>query len=125
QPSIRIHGRCLVRTERAIRIAVAATGIAGIVALAPTAAAASPATGRPASATTVLNSPDGFVIWRGEGIRIRKCPSTSCTVLGLGYSSHHAGWYCGEESGGFAHIRDFTTGVDGWVSSSWIYYGCD
>lgn len=98
----------------------------GLAAAAVTAlATAAPAAAAPTTKTSVVMSdPAGFVIWRGEGIRIRACASASCTVLGLGYSSHDAGFYCGEVTNGFAHIHNFTTGVDGWVSTSWIYYGC-
>jgi hypothetical protein len=95
------------------------------LAWAPSAQAAAPGPGTSAALSSDPADAAGFVIWRGEGIRIRACASTSCTVLGLGYSSHVAGWYCQEETATFAHIHDFTTGVDGWVSRDWIYYGCD
>lgn len=88
-----------------------------ISATAATDSAANPAYWPPAAA--------GFVSWRGEGIRIYSCASQGCSVVGLGYSSHAAGWYCGEVANGLAHIWDDTTQVDGWVSTSWIYYGCD
>ncbi|MEV4760820.1 hypothetical protein AB0J86_37745 [Micromonospora sp. NPDC049559] len=109
-----------------LRGAAVALGLAAAAATAV--AAAAPATAAAATNATVAQDPadaSGFVIWRGEGVRIRACASTSCTVLGLGYSSHVAGWYCQEVANGFAHIHNFTTGVDGWVSTSLIYYGCD
>ena len=118
----------IARSARGLRrVGVLAVGLAAVAAAG--AATPSPAAAAPVEQTTAAMSDpwdaSGFVQWRGEGIWIRACASTSCTVLGLGYSSHTAGWYCGEVSNGFAHIYDFTTAVDGWVSTSWIYYGCD
>jgi hypothetical protein len=67
--------------------------------------------------------PYGWAQFAVDGARIRACAG-ECTVLGLGYKSHAAGWYCGEVVNDYAHIRDWTTGVDGWVHESLVYYGC-
>ncbi|MER6345968.1 SH3 domain-containing protein [Streptomyces sp. NPDC001595] len=80
-------------------------------------------TGRPT--TVQADDPAGGAQFNADGVRIRSCPSLSCTVLGLGYRDHFVSWYCGQIENGFVHILDRTTGVDGWASAQYLYYYCD
>ncbi|MEE1929506.1 SH3 domain-containing protein [Streptomyces sp. TRM 70351] len=74
---------------------------------------------------TAADGPYGGAQFHTDGVRIRSCASTSCAVLGLGYRSHHVGYYCNSYTNGWVHIKDFTTGVDGWASAQYLYYYCD
>ncbi|WP_330285458.1 hypothetical protein [Streptomyces sp. NBC_00576] len=105
------------------------TGVAAAaLTVVPLLAAAAPAaadTSGAATGTAQANEPSGGAVFFGDGVRIRSCASTSCSVKGLGYRSHFVGWYCGEVQNGFAHIYDFTTEVDGWAATQYLSYYCD
>ena len=55
-----------------------------------------------------------------DGTNIRIGPTTGCTSLGLGYRSHSVTYHCWRsgEGGTWTHLRDNTTGVQGWVKDS-------
>ena len=102
-------------------VALAGAAMLGAFSVAP-AAQAAPAQPRPAQAAGI---PYGGAQFNTDGVRIRSCASTGCTVLGLGYTSHQVAYYCGEHVNGFVHILDYTTGVDGWSSDQLTWYWCD
>ncbi|HEY3502046.1 MAG TPA: SH3 domain-containing protein [Actinocatenispora sp.] len=56
----------------------------------------------------------------GSGVHIRTGPSTSCTSLGSGYTSHNITIHCYDTLKGWSHIRDNTTGVSGWVDARYL-----
>ncbi|TDB76768.1 SH3 domain-containing protein [Micromonospora sp. KC723] len=54
----------------------------------------------------------------GAGIRLRSGPSTTCTVLGLGYAGQSATLRCGavgDDGWGWYYVRNNSTGVTGFV----------
>lgn len=75
----------------------------------------------PAHASTAY----GYAEFNADGVRIRACASTACAVRGLGYRSHSVSWFCGSQTADWVHIRDNTTGVEGWSSKQYVYYGCE
>ena len=109
-------------------VALAAAAMLGAGAMAPSAQAA---TAQPQAVQTAAQPaqaagiPYGGAQFNTDGVRIRSCPDLNCTVLGLGYRSHHVAWYCLEHQNGFVHILDYTTGVDGWSSDQLTWYWCD
>ncbi len=66
--------------------------------------------------------------YTGDGIRIRSCPSTSCTAYGVGYPSHSATIYCyktGTVINGspyWYYHRDNTTGVVGYSADAYMSF---
>jgi hypothetical protein len=56
----------------------------------------------------------------GNGINIRTGPSTHCTSLGLGSSTHQVQLDCWKpgEGGSWSHLLDSTTHVQGWVKDT-------
>ncbi|HEY3506258.1 MAG TPA: SH3 domain-containing protein [Actinocatenispora sp.] len=59
-------------------------------------------------------------IFTANGVHIRTGPSTSCTSLGLGYTSHSVTVHCSKDHVTWSHIRDNTTGVSGWVDYHYL-----
>ncbi|MFG1953260.1 hypothetical protein [Micromonospora sp. NPDC048830] len=55
-----------------------------------------------------------------DGTNIRIGPTTECTSVGLGYRSHSVTYHCWRLGAGgtWTHLRDNTTGVQGWVKDS-------
>ncbi|QKW13451.1 SH3 domain-containing protein [Verrucosispora sp. NA02020] len=54
----------------------------------------------------------------GAGIRLRTGPSTTCTVLGLGYAGQSATLRCGavgDDGWSWYYVRNNSTGVTGFV----------
>jgi hypothetical protein len=63
------------------------------------------------------NEPRG-VGFSGRGFRLRSGPSTTCTVLGLGYAGQSATLRCGavgDDGWGWSYVRNNSTGVTGFV----------
>jgi SH3-like domain-containing protein len=108
-----------------------ATGLAALSL--PLAVFASPASAAPT--TTGQNAPEvsplactqpswtshpqagGFTT---DGTNIRIGPTTQCTSVGLGYRSHSVTYHCyrSGEGGTWTHLRNNTTGAQGWVKDS-------
>ena len=96
---------------RLLRVA-AVTGMTAAMALVPATAAQAAANGD----------------YTADGVRIRTCANTSCTVLGLGYHGQGAYITCfryGEKLGNnsiWYNHRNKTTGVTGFSHSSLMNY---
>ncbi len=81
----------------------------------------------PASPALAASCPDnGWSILDGRvghyfntnAVNIRTGPSTSCTAVGQGQTSHNVQLDCWKSGGGgytWSHLYDFTTGKQGWV----------
>jgi len=96
-----------------------------------TAALAAPANAAPVGATSAEVVPlactqpswtsnpqaGGFTT---DGTNIRIGPTTECTSVGLGYRSHSVTYHCWRSGAGgtWTHLRDNTTGAQGWVKDS-------
>ncbi|GLP65093.1 hypothetical protein TUSST3_17130 [Streptomyces sp. TUS-ST3] len=111
--------------NRMMRIGTVAAALTVVPLLAAAPQAAAHTSGAITHRASPADEPSGGAMFFADGVRIRSCPSTSCGVKGLGYRSHAVGWYCGEVQNGFAHIYDFTTGVDGWAATQYLSYYCD
>jgi hypothetical protein len=59
-------------------------------------------------------------LFDGNGINIRTEPSTSCASRGHGQASHNVVYHCYKpgEGGTWTHLKDTTTGVQGWTKDS-------
>lgn len=55
-----------------------------------------------------------------DGTNIRIGPTTECTSVGLGYRSHSVTYHCWRSGAGgtWTHLRNNTTGAQGWVKDS-------
>ncbi|MDP9792610.1 hypothetical protein J2S43_001122 [Catenuloplanes nepalensis] len=128
-------------TAIARRAALAVT--VGLPLLAGPVVAASPAAAQPASQTATALGASGntngtalamaprcgwqpsasdpySVGFSGAGIRLRSGPSTTCTVLGLGYAGESVTFRCGavgDDGWAWDYVRNNTTGVSGFVRS--------
>ena len=66
--------------------------------------------------------------YKGSGINIRSCNSTSCSVLGLGYQGQKLTATCYKQGQNFESVaiwiknRDAATGVTGYSDSTYITY---
>ncbi len=66
--------------------------------------------------------------YTADGVRIRSCPSTSCTTFGLGYPSQSAAIYCYKtgtvvnRSPYWYYNRDNATGVVGYSSDAYMSF---
>lgn len=114
-----------VRAALAASTMVTAALIGAMAAAGPSSAAPVAAPSRPVAAPNGNDDQFGFAEFTGDGVRIRSCASTRCTVLGLGYRTHWVSWHCGEWANGYVHILDNTTHVDGWSSVAYTNVGCD
>lgn len=66
--------------------------------------------------------------FKGDGVNIRSCASSSCTSLGLGYKSQYEATVCAgtEDQNGYEHIKNLNTGVVGWAANQYVeLLGCD
>jgi hypothetical protein len=122
-------GQALLVVTAGISLAALATGTANATSAS---AGVAPATNRAVSsvavadrATTAGVAPAAITThFTADGVRIRSCPSTSCTILGLGYRSHSVTgscWTTGTVVSGNPYwdkIRDNTTRVTGYVSET-------
>jgi hypothetical protein len=88
-------------------------------------ASAAPASAQPAAPASCpdnnwinFNSGTGD-LFDANGVHIRTGPSTTCTSLGSGYASHNITVNC-YNNHGWSHIRDNTTGVQGWVDTDYL-----
>jgi hypothetical protein len=86
---------------------------AGRVAIAAALVTATVGTG--AVLDPVPASASDYAYFTDDGVRIRSCGSTSCTVLGLGYRGDSLTAYC--YAGNWIKITDWTTGVSGWSAA--------
>ena len=99
-----------------VMTAAIATGI-GAWATAASAQPAAPAS-CPDNNWINFNSGTGN-LFEADGVHIRTGPSTTCTSLGSGYTSHNITVHCYNNQG-WTHIRDNTTGVSGWVNTDYL-----
>lgn len=102
-----------------IAVAMTAAVVTGIGAWAT---AASAHTAAPASCpdNNWINVASGTGnLFDANGVNIRTGPSTTCTSLGLGYTSHNITVHC-YNLYGWSHVRDNTTGVSGWVDTDYL-----
>ncbi|MFZ4189390.1 SH3 domain-containing protein [Streptomyces pseudogriseolus] len=102
---------------RATRIAVSAA-ILGALAL--PIASATTATAAPSSALTSqsCNDPGPWVIGT-KAVTIRSKASAKSTAVGILYRGHK--FTVHKTSGNWRYITDRTTGVNGWVSATYVY----
>jgi hypothetical protein len=116
-----------VRIKTAGVLPVATVLLAGIgIALSPAASAAPVRAGD----VGVLSCPDSSFrintggtgqLFDGSGVNIRTGPSTVCTSRGQGQPNHIARIDCyktGDDGQLWTHLRDVTTGVEGWSRTS-------
>lgn len=96
----------------------AKTRLAGTAVLLASAAVVA-LTSTPASATVCC---EGANYFKGNGVNIHSCASSSCTVVGLGYRSQKEATVCtpNPNQNGFWHIKDLATGVTGWAADQYI-----
>lgn len=73
------------------------------------------------------DSCEGSYPFKGDGVNIHSCASTSCSVLGLGYRSQRQATICNGDyiKSGFGHIENRNTGVRGWSKLSYVTVACD
>jgi hypothetical protein len=111
------HSRILA--VAGISVAAGAALIAGDIGSA-SASPAPVATSHVAPSARHVATPADCVDWVivADGLRIHNAPSTSATVVGLGYDGDTVALY-GSVSG-WDNIRDSRTGVVGWVASQYV-----
>lgn len=71
---------------------------------------------------------EGNYPFKGDGVNIHSCPSTACSVLGLGYRSQRQATICDSPHyirGSFGHIQNRNTGVRGWSDLRYVTAVCD
>lgn len=105
-----------VRQTSAVVVGLAAIGIGTTVLAAPASAMVTP---KVTCGWKPANNSDYTVSFTTNGVNIRSGPSTSCTSLGLGYTSNSVYVRC--EGSGWDYITDRTTGVTGWSAASYIH----
>jgi hypothetical protein len=79
----------------------------------------------PSSAAVCCEGRNHF---KGDGVNIRSCASSSCASLGLGYKSQYEATVCAgtEDQNGYEHIKDLDTGVVGWAANQYVeLLACD
>lgn len=105
---------------RKIRHGTAAIGVGVSILLIPLAAGAAVASERTGQA--VNPAPAEQTTFSGDGVRIRTGPGTGYGIVGYGYRGHSVTSYCWTGSSGdlWVQLRDNTTGVSGWSSSSLV-----
>ncbi|MGY4968358.1 SH3 domain-containing protein [Streptomyces nigrescens] len=105
-----------MRARRLSVIAATAAAVALPVLAAPAATAA------PVAHTVAASDPcDREGPWEihASAVRIHSKPSSKSAVVGLLYKSHK--WSHGKTHGYWVAVKDKTTGVSGWASTSVVY----
>ncbi|MFJ8954955.1 SH3 domain-containing protein [Streptomyces sp. NPDC102383] len=107
---------------RSTRIAISAAmlGALALPVLSATTASAAPTAASVAPASGCYDqSPYLPYALHAKAVTIRSKASAKSTAVGVLYKSHK--FSVSKKSGNWVHIKDKTTGVKGWVSSTYVY----
>lgn len=113
--------------SRARLASVLAAAVLAVPALATVGSAAPAAAAAPAPGDKAAVAEPAGCTWNegqfANGVRIRRSPSFSAAVVGLGYSSHRVLVYsCPRVTDTvWLNVRNLTTGVTGWSQQGYVW----
>jgi hypothetical protein len=109
-----------------IKAALTALGLGAVATVAVVVPGADPAFAAscPDNAWSIKDGRAGNY-FAGNGVRIRTGPSTRCTPVGQGQTSHDVQLDCWKpgDGGRWSHLYDFTTQKQGWVRNDLLKGG--